>query len=198
MSNLLNGKKVGILMESDFYEPEIFYYKHRFAEADTELHFLTNLWGQPYLTFRGHEHHYPFEVNESFVDMSDDELKSYDVLIVPGGMVSDRLRYSPNPSDELAPAVQLLKRAFSEPSVIKGINCHGMWLMSRIPELIKGRRAVVHNNLYSDLINMGGVYVDEDSVIDGDLVTGRSGGHCHVFVRAILEALQRRNADTES
>lgn len=192
----LAGKKIGILMESDFYEPEIFYYQHRCAEANADLHFLTNLWGQSYLTFKGHEQHYPFEVHESFVDMSDDELKSYDAIIVPGGMVSDRLRYSPDPVNELPPAVQLLKRAFAEPSVIKGINCHGMWLMAFTPELIKGRRAVTHNNLYADLINMGGVYVDEDAVVDGDLVTGRSGGHCHIFLRTIAEQLQARVGDT--
>ena len=28
----LAGKKIGILLESDFYENEIFYYKYRFPE----------------------------------------------------------------------------------------------------------------------------------------------------------------------
>jgi len=93
----IDGLKIGILIESDFYEPEIFYYQHRFAEANADLHFLTNLWGQPFLTFKGHEQHYPFEAHESFVDMPDAELRSYSAIIVPGGMVSDRLRYSPNP-----------------------------------------------------------------------------------------------------
>ncbi len=36
----LQGKKVGILIESDFYEKEIFYYEHRFPEEGIELHFL--------------------------------------------------------------------------------------------------------------------------------------------------------------
>ena len=29
---MLKGKKIGILMEGDYYEPEIWYYKLRFAE----------------------------------------------------------------------------------------------------------------------------------------------------------------------
>jgi hypothetical protein len=37
----LTGKKVAILMESDFYEHEIFYYQYRFPEEGAELHFLT-------------------------------------------------------------------------------------------------------------------------------------------------------------
>jgi len=32
----------------------------------------------------------------------------------------------------------LLKRAFAEPSVIKGIICHGMWLVAPAPELVRG------------------------------------------------------------
>ena len=49
----LKGKKVGVLIESDFYEKEIFYYEHRFPEEGVELHFLTRLWGQPTSPSRG-------------------------------------------------------------------------------------------------------------------------------------------------
>ena len=65
----LAGKKIGVLIESDFYEKEIFYYEHRFPEEGAELHFLTRLWGQPSITFRGHEEKYPFECRESFEGM---------------------------------------------------------------------------------------------------------------------------------
>ena len=49
-----------------------------------------------------------------------------------------------------------------------------------------------HNNLIGDIRNMGAVYTDQDVVIDGDLVTGRTGGHCHQFARAIIELLEER------
>jgi protease I len=52
---------------------------------------------------------------------------------------------------------------------------------------------VCHNNLYGDVKNMGAVYVDEDVVIDGDLVTGRTGGHCHMFARAIIDMLAAKS-----
>ncbi len=184
----LTGKKIGILMESDFYEPEIFYYRHRFAEEEVDLHFLTNLWGQPSLTFKGHEQHYPFDVHESFVDMPDEQLKTYAAIIVPAGMVSDRLRYTPDVS-VLPPAVQFLKRAFADPGILKGIICHGLWIVAAAPELVRGRRITTHNNLYGDAKNMGAIYVDEDVVIDGDLITGRTGGHCHLFAHTIIETL---------
>lgn len=188
---MLQGRKIGILIESDFYEPEIFYYQHRFAEEGADLRFLTRLWGQPALTFRGHEQHYPFECRESFEGMDDATLRSFAAIIVPGGMVSDRLRYSED-LRKLPPATAFIQRAFAEPGIIKGINCHGLWLLATAPELVRGRRLVCHANLYGDARNMGAIYTDEDVVVDGDLVTGRSGGHCHLFARAIIDMLHAR------
>jgi protease I len=146
------------------------------------------MWGQERLTFAGHEWKVPFEVDESFEDMDDETLRSYDAVIVPSGMVSDRLRYT----DDIAvlpPATVFLQRAFAEPGILKGIICHGMWLVAPLPELVRGRPVVVHNNLHGDAVNMGAVYTDEDVVVDGDLVTARTGGHCHLFARKIIELL---------
>jgi protease I len=103
-------------------------------------------------------------------------------------MVSDRLRYTED-INKLPPAVEFLKRAFAEKSILKGIICHGMWLVAPAPELVKGRRVVVHNNLIGDARAYGAVYVDQEVVVDGDLVTARSGGHCHLFARKIIDIL---------
>jgi protease I len=179
------GKKVAVLIESDYYEPEIHYYQRRFPEEGGEVHFLSRLWGQPSLTFTGHEWRAPFEASESFEEA---DVRDYDAVIVPSGMVSDRLRYTDD-VNKLPPATEFLQRAFAEPSVLKGIICHGMWLMAPVPELVRGRRVVVHNNLHGDAVNMGAIYVDEDVVVDGDLVTGRTGGHAHLFARKIIDIL---------
>lgn len=187
----LQGKKVGILIESDYYEKEIFYYEHRFPEEGIELHFLSRLWGQPYLTFKGHEYQAPFECHESFENMSDETLRSFSAIIVPSAIVSDRLRYTDD-IKKLPPAVEFLKRAFAEPNIVKGIICHGMWLVSPAPELVRGRRVTCHNNLHGDVVNMGAIYTDEDVVVDADLITGRTGGHCHLFARKIIDTLYEK------
>ena len=41
----LQGKKIAVLIEGDFYEHEIWYYHFRFPEEGAELHFLSRLWG---------------------------------------------------------------------------------------------------------------------------------------------------------
>ncbi len=126
--------------------------------------------------------------NDRFDKLSDDELNSFSAIIVPSGIVSDRLRYTED-VNAIPPATEFLRRAFTNKNIIKGIICHGMWLVAPLPELIKGRRVVVHNNLIGDAKAYGAVYVDEDVVVDDDLVTGRTGGHCHLFARKIIDML---------
>ena len=188
----LDGRKIGVLIESDFYEPEIHYYQHRFAEEGADVHFLTRLWGQPSITFQGHEARMPFECKESFEDLSDQELGTYAAIIVPSGMVADRLRYTED-VDKIPPATEFVRRAFANRDIVKGVICHGMWLLAPAPELVRGRRVVVHNNLLGDARNMGAVYVNEDVVVDGDLVTARTGAHCHLLARRIIDLLAERS-----
>jgi len=186
---MVRTKKIGVLIESDFYENEIFYYKYRFAEENYELHFLSRLWGEDRLTFYGHEYKVPMECHESFEDMSQEELLSYDAVIVPSGMVSDRLRYTED-INKLPPAVLFLKRVFAQKKIIKGIICHGLWLLAPATELISGRNLVCHNNLLGDAKAYGANYVNEDVVIDDDLITARSGDHAHLFVKTIIAQIK--------
>jgi protease I len=188
----LTGKKIAVLVESDYYEPEIGYYQHRFAEEGAELHLLSRLWGQPSLTFFGHEYKAPLQCQESFENMSDEQLHGLDAVIVPSGMVADRLRYTEDVT-KLPPATEFLQRAFADRSILKGIICHGLWLVAPAPELVRGRPVISHNNLFGDVRNMGAIYTDQDVVVDGDLVTGRSGPLCHLFAHKIIDILSRKS-----
>jgi protease I len=188
----LAGREIAVLMETDYVEPELWYYLRRFAEEGVGLRLVTRLWGQRSITFTGHEYQVPYTVDEDFDAV---DVATLDALIVPSGMVSDRLRYSER-VDELAPAVRLMRRAFAEPGVLKGIICHGMWLVAPIPEVVRDRRVTCHNNLIGDVRNMGAVYTDQDVVVDGDLVTGRSADHCHLFARTVIDLLAARAGRT--
>jgi putative intracellular protease/amidase len=121
----LDGRRVAVLIESDYFEPEIHYYQRRFAEEGAEVHFLTRLWGQPSLTFTGHEWRAPFHAHRSVEGVDEDTLRSYAALVVPSGMVADRLRYTEDPT-RLPPATALVRRAFGLPDLVVGIICHGL------------------------------------------------------------------------
>lgn len=187
----LKKSKIGILIESDFYENEIFYYQLRFQEENYEVHFLSRLWGQKGIEFHGHEFKAPFYCSESFEELTDEEIRDFSAFIVPAGMVADRLRYTEDVI-QIPPACRFLKKIFSDKSIIKGIICHGLWLVSPVSEVIKNRLVTAHNNLIGDVRNYGAVYVDQDVVVDGDLITARTGGHCSLFARAIIDRINMK------
>lgn len=178
-------RKVAILIESDYYEHEIWYYRYRFREAGIDAQFMSRLWGNCRLTFTGHEYKAPFACDRSFENMSDADLDGYGAVIVPSAMVSDRLRYTDDIT-RMPPATEFLARAFARPHIVKGIICHGLWLVAPKPELVRGRSLTCHNNLHGDALAYGANYVNQDLVIDGDLVTARTGDDAHLFAAKII------------
>lgn len=190
----LPGRRIGILMESDFVEDEIAYYRHRFLEEGAEVVLLTRLWGRPSLTFRGHDYRAEVTVHNDLESLDYGELSQYSALIVPSGMVADRLRYSEDVTQQ-APAVDLLRRAFRLPHLIKAFSCHGLLLMSAARDSMRDRRVTAHNNLVGDVRNMGAVYTDQDLVVDGDLVTSRTVDERHLLARAVIELLAAAKQD---
>ena len=183
--------KIGILIESDYYENEIFYYQFRFREAGFEPHFLTRLWGNDSITFQGHEFRAPFYCNESFEALTDKDLDEYAAVIVPAGMVSDRLRYTEDVK-KIPPASEFMKKVFARKDIVKGVICHGLWLLSPVSEVVKGRKMTVHNNLVGDAKNYGVDYQDADVFVDGDLVSARTGGHCYLLAKEILKLVSKK------
>ncbi|CAK7287920.1 DJ-1/PfpI family protein [Streptomyces misionensis] len=184
----LSGKRIGILLESDYVEDELAYYQRRFAEEGAEVTLLTRLWGQPSLTFAGHEYQAPLTVDGDLEELDYHELLHFAALIVPSGGVADRLRYSED-VDAVPPALELMRRAFRLPSLVKAFSCHGLQLLSAAPELVRGRPVTCHNNIVADVRNMGGVYVNQDVAVDRDLITTRTVDHCHLLARTVIERL---------
>ena len=192
---MLTGKKIGILLENRFIDQEIIYYSHRFNEEGATVEFLTRLWGQPELTFKGIELGMEMTVNKSFEEIDDTELDTYAAIIMPAGMVADMLRYAERPGD-LAPAVQFIKRVMANKSIIKAAICHALWIFDPIPEVISGRSVTCHNNIIGSVKNTGANYVDQDIVIDDDLITARTGDMFAEFARTIIdELIKRKEAD---
>lgn len=184
----LSGRRIGILLESDYVEEEVGYYRRRFAEEGAEVVLLSRLWGHDALTFTGHEQRAPLTVGGDLEKLTYQELTGYAALIVPGGMVADRLRYSETPA-ATAPAVALMRRAFRIRHMVKAFSCHGLWLMSGAADLVRDRPVACHNNLVDDVRNMGAHYVDQDLVVDRDLITSRTVDHCHLLARAVIARL---------
>src|SRR5262249_35136193 len=85
-----------------------------------------------------------------------------------------------------APAVRLFAEAMRDPGIVKGVLCHGLWILTPVPELLANRRVTCHEVVLADVVNAGGIYTPSDTgiVIDDDLVTGRTGDHAGARVDA--------------
>ncbi|MDO5131707.1 MAG: DJ-1/PfpI family protein [Eubacteriales bacterium] len=183
------GKKIGILLENRFIEREVFYYQSFFEAEGFEPVFLTRLWGQPRLTFKGLEYQAEASADHSFEELTDADLAEYAAVIVPAGYVADYLLYTEKPGD-VSPAGLFLQRVMAKPEIIKGFICHSLWLAGPIKESFTGRRVTCHNNILSHVRNAGLEYIDQDVVVDGDLITARTGGHHGIFAKTILANLK--------
>lgn len=183
------GKKIGILLENRFIEREVFFYQSYFEAEGFESVFLTRLWGQPRLTFKGLEYQAEATADHSFEALTDEELAEFAAIIVPAGYVADYLLYTEQPGD-VSPAGRFLERVMAKPEIVKGFICHSLWLAGPIKESFAGRRVTCHNNILSHVRNAGIEYVDQDVVVDGDLITARTGGHHGVFAKTILANLK--------
>lgn len=192
---MLRNRRVGILMESDFVEDEIAFYRMRFAEEGARVDLLTRLWGNESMAFTGHEYRATVTVDGDIESVGYNALSRYSALIVPSGMVSDRLRYSENPNLP-SPAVEVIRRAFRLPHLLKAFSCHALWLLAGVPELVRDRPVACHNNLVGDVRNMGAQYLDQDVVVDRDLVTSRTVAQAPLLARTVIHLLSNRSQGT--
>jgi len=178
-------KKIGILLENRFIDKEIIYYMNRFPEEGYEVVLLTRLWGQPALTFKGMELSMECQVNHSFEELSEEDLRDFSVIILPAGYVADYLLYAETPKEK-SPAVNFIERIMKDKTIVKGFICHSLWIAGPLKDTFSGRKVTCHNNIISHVENAGMIYCDQKICIDEDLVTARTGGDFAAFAKAIL------------
>lgn len=205
----LAGKKIAVLVESEYIPEEIAAYQTKFPELGATVHLMSRLWGNPSVRFVsdvdavGKELQY-LDVN---MDFQHADINEYAAVIMAANYTSVRLRYFQPPAGQpidpqqtkTAPAVELFAKAMHNPQIIKGFLCHGLWILTPMPDLLKGRKVICHEVVLADINNAGAIYVPPPSdslpndprniVIDGDMVTGRAGHDVEAFIAAIANLI---------
>ncbi len=207
-SGPLQGKKIAVLVESEFVPHEIATYQQRFADYGAEVHLLSRLWGNASLTFVS-DVEKPDEKPEILtvdLDFTKVDLDDYAAVIMAANYPSVRLRWLGDGDVEQDPdgqpiihgnsgrraaAVQFFYRAMLNPRLVKGFPCHALWILTPIPEVLAGRRVTCNRVMLGDVRNAGGLYVPpvKGVAIDGDLVTNDSAGHTAELVDAIRDQI---------
>ncbi|MBE9107463.1 DJ-1/PfpI family protein [Nostoc cf. edaphicum LEGE 07299] len=203
----LGGKKIAILLESEFIPEEIEAYQKRFSELQATVHLMSRLWNQPSVRFFSDEDtgNTPRTIDVN-IDFQNVDVNDYAAVIMTANYTSVRLRYFEPPTGQpisaeqvrTSPAVQFYAKAMANPRIIKGALCHGLWILTPIPELLKDREVICHEVVLADILNAGAVYTTSPTgvVVDGDLVTGRSKHEVEPFIDAITEQIQQLSVAT--
>lgn len=117
-----------------------------------------------------------FPVDRAVEDASADD---YDALVLPGGVGNpDRLRMS-------KPAVSFV-RAFFEQSKPVAVICHGPWTLVEA-DVVRDRTLTSWPSLQTDIVNAGGIWVDEEVHVDQGLVSSRKPDDLPAFCRKLVE-----------
>ena len=192
-------RKIGVLTEAHFDETEFLRFNEVFPEHGYEVEYLSHLWGQESLTFKGNDMTQEVVVT---TEVNDVDPADYDAIMLIGGYAMDRLRYQEQVqpgTPNAAPAVEFLRKAvkqMDEGDLKIGTICHAMWLFCADPELLEGRKVTCAHNIICDVENAGGVIVIDgptavDTYVDGNLISGRHPGVVDQFLEVFINELER-------
>lgn len=109
---------------------------------------------------------------------------NYDAVILPGGFESpDRLRIRKE-------VLQFIREMNAQGKLVAAI-CHGPWLCISAG-IIKGKKATAFMSIADDMRNAGAVYVEQDVVIDGNLITSPHYKNNGDFMKAVVNYLNAK------
>ena len=170
----LAGRKVLLLAADDFEDMELLYPLYRLREEDVAVT-VAGLDDHPVTGKKGHG---PVPVDTTAGQVSE---RDFDALVIPGGFAPDRLRRSPDVLD--------LVRAFDQAGKPVAFICHAGWVPISA-KIVKGRRATSVAAIRDDMVNAGVDWVDEATVVDGNLISARTPADLGPWMKALLAALK--------
>ena len=203
----LEGKKVAVLVETEYIPEEIECYKTRFPALGAEVDFLSYLWGEKERILVSDVDNLSKQVHSMVVnkDVANYDPNDYDIVLMAANYCAVRLREIPpmgslGSPEELGepPAVQFYKKAMANKCIIKGALCHGLWILTPCPEVLKGRKVICHTVVLADIINAGATFVPNAGcvVVDDDLVTARSAANLQEYFNTIVELARKSVSPT--
>jgi protease I len=205
----LAGKKVAVIVENKFIPEEIAAYQCCFPILGAEVEFISRIWYGDYkpnaATFYSDidpQDNQPWESPHSLVvrrDVSQTKPADYQAVVMSANYTSVRLRWEDMPQPfqnagayvKTPPLVRFFAEAMRNRRIVKGALCHGLWILTPNPDLLRGRKVISHAVVMADVVNCGADVVVPDSrvVVDDDLVTGFSKHEVIPFIRAIADRM---------
>lgn len=169
----LQGKRVGMLVEQQYQDLEVWYPALRLREAGARVLFIGTGSAPSYTG----KHGYPVTADTTATKV---DIKRLDALVIPGGWAPDFLRRDPA-------TVELVSRMFKTGKLVAAI-CHAGWLLASA-KVLQGKTVTAFGAIQDDVVNAGARFVDQEVVVDGNLITSRKPDDLPAFCRAIIQYL---------
>jgi protease I len=167
-------KKIALLVGKDFEDMEVMYPYYRLMEAGYQVDVIGE--GPAGTQYHG-KFTYPIV---STLEISQAKSGDYAGLVAPGGWSPDKLRRNPN-------VLQLVRDIDRQGGVIASI-CHGPWILISAG-VVKGKKMTATTAIKDDLVNAGALFVNEEVIVDGRMVTSRKPDDLPAFMRETLKLL---------
>ena len=169
--------KAVILTADKFEDMELFFPYFRLLEEGVEVDVAAPQAG----VIHG-EHGYSLKITRTIADVDPDR---YDLLVVPGGFPDG----APATVRKIKKAQEIAASFFAKKKPVASI-CHGPWLLVSAG-LVKGRHLTSywHDGVPEEIKAAGGIYEDQEVVVDGNLVTSRWPMDLPAFVREMMKLI---------
>ena len=170
----LKGKKIIILVEQIFNDQEFWYPYYRLKEAGAQVVVVGSGSAEEYTGKSG---------TQVKVDASADQISpsEFDGIIIPGGYAPDHMRRYPK-------MVKVVKELFEARKVVAAI-CHAGWMLASA-DILEGRTVTSFFAIKDDLTHAGAIWVDQEVVVDGKLITSRKPDDLPAFMKAMIDGLK--------
>lgn len=172
---MLEGKRIAILVENGFEDIELMEPLRAMKDAGARVVIVGSGSQESYEGKKG--------IITVRVDIAADMVKAedFDAIIIPGGHAPDAMRLH-------RPMIDLVRKADQMGRVIAAI-CHGPQLLISA-DIVRGRRVTSCPSVAVDLKNAGAIWVDENVVQNGNLITSRKPADLPRFNKTIIKALR--------
>jgi protease I len=173
----INGKKIAMMATDGFEQSELEQPKRLLESAGATVDVISPKAG----TIKGWNH--TNWGNDVPVDKTLESVsaRDYDAIVLPGGVMNpDRLRMEPK-------AIEFIRDFYNQGKVVAAI-CHGPWLLVE-SGIADGHEMTSWPSIQTDIVNAGGMWVDEAAVASQGVVTSRKPDDIPAFVDKIMSEM---------
>jgi protease I len=180
------SKKILIVTDDAGESLEIYYAKHRFLEAGlrpviaaTQVKRLNGVIHDFHPDWNTYIEK-PGYLIESDIPFEGVKVRDYAAVMLIGGRAPEFLRYNPK-------LIKIVQEFDQQKKWIFSI-CHGIQILIAA-RLVKGRKLTCYENVRLELEHCGGTWVNEPSVVDGNVIASQTWESHPEFYRHIFAAL---------